>query len=377
MVADALPIYPLYALLFSDHGLSDGKISALFAIWSAVSALAEVPTGALADRFSRGGSLVAAGILQAAGYALWILFPGFGGFAAGFALWGVSGAFVSGALQALLYDSLTHVGAQSQYARVLGRVSAAGLVGQIPAAASASVLFSAGGYALVTWVSVTLCLAAALLASRLPEPSRESRAGSEPGYLAEVRAGISAAAQSHVRLAVVVVALVNSLDTIDEYFPLLARDWGVPTYLNPLALLGIPLVGAAGAMLGAGGSRLRPWPLACLLGTAALLLGLAGIVRHPAGLTAVALFYGAYRLVLVVADTRLQDRIETSSRATVASIASLGTEVAVFAFYAAWTWGGVTLIAALVGGVAATLPRLLRRTASEHELDSGDLDEIG
>src|SRR5205823_5536339 len=143
---------------------------ALFAIWSAVSVVAEVPTGALADRFSRRGSLVAAGILQAAGYALWILLPDFGGFAAGFAPWGISGAFVSGALQALLYDSLTEIGAQSQYARVLGRVSAAGLLGQIPAAASASVLFSAGGYPLVAWVSVILCLAAALLASRLPEP---------------------------------------------------------------------------------------------------------------------------------------------------------------------------------------------------------------
>ena len=149
-----------------------------------------------------------------------------------------------------------------------------------------------GGYPLVAWVSVILCLAAALLASRLPEPPRVSPPDDEPGYLAGVRTGISAAAQSHVRFAVVVVALVTSLDTIDEYFPLLARDWGVPTYLNPLALLGIPLVGAAGALLGSVGSRLRPWALVCVLGTAALLLGLAGIVRHPAGLAAVALAAG-------------------------------------------------------------------------------------
>ena len=51
--SDAVPLYPLYALLFTDTGLSGGQISLLFAIWSTVGIVAEVPTGALADRFSR------------------------------------------------------------------------------------------------------------------------------------------------------------------------------------------------------------------------------------------------------------------------------------------------------------------------------------
>jgi hypothetical protein len=37
MLADSVPLYPLYALLFADSGLSGAQISALFAIWSAVS----------------------------------------------------------------------------------------------------------------------------------------------------------------------------------------------------------------------------------------------------------------------------------------------------------------------------------------------------
>ena len=106
--------------------------------------LAEVPTGALADRFSRRGSLAAAGILQAAGYALWISLPGFAGFAAGFVLWGIGGAVVSGALEALLYDGLAAFGEQDQFARVLGRVTGAGLIAQVPAAGAATVLYSLG-----------------------------------------------------------------------------------------------------------------------------------------------------------------------------------------------------------------------------------------
>ena len=47
---------------------------------------------------------------------------------------------------------------------------------------------------------------------------------------------------------------------------------------------------------------------------------------HPAGMVGVAVFYGAYRCVLVVVDARLQERIESRSRATVTSVAGVGTE---------------------------------------------------
>src|SRR5262249_35219355 len=137
---DLIPLYPLYALLFADTGLSDAEISALFAIWSAVGIVAEVPTGALADRFSRRGALVVAGVLQAGGYTLWIQWPGFPAFAAGFVLWGLGGTLVSGTLEALLYDGLAALAAEEHFARVLGRVRAAGLLAQLPAALAAAAL---------------------------------------------------------------------------------------------------------------------------------------------------------------------------------------------------------------------------------------------
>jgi len=345
--------------------LSEGQISALFTIWSATAILAEVPTGVLADRFSRRASLVAAGLLQAAGYAGWALSPGFAGYAGGFVLWGVGGALVSGAFEALLYDGLAAAGARDNYASVLGRVSAAGLVGQLPAAGAATVLFAAGGFRLVTWVSVGCCLAAAGLATRLPEAPSAATIGedddAEVGFLATLRAGLGEiGVRPTVRRAVLAVAILSGVDAIDEYTPLLARDWGVPTALNPLATLAIPLVGAAGAALGGAAVRLGNRRLALVLGVAALTLGAAGVLRRPSGLAAVAAFYGLYQLVLVVADARLQERIDTASRATVASVAGLGTEVSVFGLYAAWAAGGVIVIAALVLVLAAAVPYLLR-----------------
>lgn len=346
-LAHTVPIFPLYALLFAHTGLSDAQISALFAIWSAVAVVAEVPLGAFADRFSRRWSVVASGVCQAAGYALWTALPGFTGFAVGFVLWGVGGALSSGALEALLHDGLAAVGAESAFGRVLGRVNAVGLLAQIPAAVLATALFGTGGFPLVGWASVAACLAAALVATRLPQTPRP-----EPGsYLAVLRSGLAETVRTPgVGPAVLLVAALLAVDAFEEYFPLLARDWGVPAVWAPLATLAIPLVGAAGAALG--GTRLPPGPL---LGAAAVLLGVAGLVGHPAGLVAVALFYGAYQLVLVVAETRLQERITGDARATVTSVAGLGSEVLSMGVYLAWAVGGAVAVSAVVLALACLL----------------------
>jgi MFS family permease len=350
-----MPLYPLYALLFAETGLSGGEISALFAIWSAVGIVSEVPTGALADRFSRRAALVASSVLQGAGFAVWMSLPGFTSYAIGFVLWGFGGSLASGALEALLYDGLAATGDAEHYARVYGRVTAAGLLAQVPAAGAAAVLFPAGGFTLVGWISVACCLTAAGLATRLPEPPRgASDAEDDEGYLATLRAGIAeAAARPAVRAALLAVALLTALDALEEYFPLMAADWGVPTALNPLAVLAIPLVGAAGAALGGRASRAGPWRLAALVACAGLALGVAGLLARPPGLVLVVLYYGLYRLALVVVDARLQDRITGTARATVTSVAGLVTDLASLGFYAIWVpamiqetppWGEVVCV---------------------------------
>lgn len=342
LVADAIPIYPLYAILFADTGLSGAQISTLFAIWSGVGLLAEVPTGALADRFSRRAALVVAAVLQAACHLLWVALPGFPAFAVGFVLWGLGGSLVSGAFEALLYENLDAAGAAEQYPRVQGRVARGGPARPATAAAGASILFPLGGYPLVGAVSTGCCLAAAGLAVGLPEPPRGRRHPVEGSYLGTLRSGIAeAAASPRVRIGVLVVAVVSGLDVVEEYFPLLALDWGVPAGVVPLAVLGIPLAGAAGAALGAAASRLRPAVLTGLFAAAVVLLGAAVHARSPVGLAAVAVFYGVYRAVDVVVDVRLQIRIEDSStRATVTSVAGFGTDLFAIVLYAGWALGG-------------------------------------
>ena len=88
LLTDLIPIYPLYALFFADTGMSAGQISSLLAIWSAVSLVAEVPAGAVADRVDRRLLIAAAELVRSVGFAVWALWPGYPGFAMGFVLWG-------------------------------------------------------------------------------------------------------------------------------------------------------------------------------------------------------------------------------------------------------------------------------------------------
>ena len=335
-------------MLFDDSGLSDASISVLFAIWGLTAVVFEVPSGAIADRFSRRASLVAAGVLHAFAYASWVVFPSFWGFALGFVLWGLGGTLTSGAFEALLYDGLAANGDESSYGRLNARIDTIELIAQVPVAVLATALFSLGGFQLAGWVSVAMCLLSSVIALRFPEPERGS--DDDLGYLDTLLTGLREAVP--IKRAVLAVALVYAIDAIEEYLPLLVKDWHVPTVWVPLATIGIPLLGAAGASL-AGRLPLRGW---VLFASGLVLIG-AAVLAVPAAIVLVGLFYGLYRFVLVHVETDLQHRIETDARATVTSVASIGAEFVAFAVYGLWVLGSALAIGVLILVVALVIWR--------------------
>jgi MFS family permease len=360
-LSELVPYYPLYALLFLDTGLSDAQISVLFAIWSVTALLTEVPAGALADAWSRRGAVVLASVLQAVAFVVWTVAPSFWPFAVGFVIWGVGGALVSGASEALVHDELAAVGAEGSFGRVYGWMTAAELLVQVPTAVAASALFALGGYELVGWASVVACLAAAALATRFPEAPRLPDDEDAP----PLRAGVvEALRRPALRLAVPAVALIGGLDAVEEYFPVLAADQGVPAAAVPFAVLGIALAGAAGAALGGRVSRLPDRAIPVLLAVAGSFLLVAAMAPGLSALAAAAVFYALYLAVLVAAEAQLQARITGPYRATITSVAGLGIELAALLVFAAWAFGSVPAVAALVLAVVPVAAVGLRVTVT-------------
>jgi len=170
-----MPIFPVYALLFAENGLSTAQISSLLVLWSVVTLAFEVPSGAWADTVPRRLLLCLSSVAYGAAFATWVLVPTFSGFATGFVLWGLSSALSSGTFQALAYDELVAVGARHQYARVIGIGTSAALAAMALATLLATPLVAVGGYVLAGWVSVAVCAARSSLLAHSPPHRRPSR----------------------------------------------------------------------------------------------------------------------------------------------------------------------------------------------------------
>ncbi|MCX5522805.1 MFS transporter [Streptomyces bobili] len=335
-------LYPVYALLFADTGLSVGQMSSLFVLWSATGVLLEVPSGAWADAVSRRLLLWLGPLLGAAGFALWVFVPSYWAFAAGFVLWGARGALGSGALEALVYEELERLGAADRYARIMGRAQAAGQIAVMTAMALAGPVFAAYGYPAVGAASVLACLLCAATATRFPEHRGAATAvpavpavPDDTGWAASLRSGLGEARRDRsVRGALLLVPAVAAVwGALDEYTPLLARDTGAADATIPYLLVMVWAGVTAGSLLAGPAERLGRRGFGALLAASALALAAGAGVGTRAGLALVAVAFGGFQLATVLADARLQQRIEGTGRATLTSVAGLGTELATITVY--------------------------------------------
>jgi MFS family permease len=354
LVDEFVPLYPVYALLFADAGLSAAQISALFAVWSLAGFVLEVPSGALADRVSRRHLLAASALLRAAGFALWLVWPSFTGFAIGFLLWGVSGAFTSGTWEALVYDELAAVGASDRYVTVIGRAELVQVLGVLGGTAAAAPLVALGGFQAAGWVSVAICVLAAALPLTLPARHIVLSADGTGfrGYVRTLRAGLAeAATHPAVRRLLLAAALLGGFDAVDEYLPLLTREFGASPAAAPLLLLAPYAALAAGAAVADRAATLSPRGTALLTAAGAVTFAAGVLAGHPAGFVAIAAGYGTLTCLSLVAGARLQDAI-TGPRATVTSVSGFGAETTALALFA--------VVGA--GSARADLPILLAAT---------------
>ena len=120
--------YPVLAVLFLDLGVSASEYALLNVVWAVVIVLAEVPSGALADRFGRRPMVVGAALLMVLEMVVLLFAPIDGGALllmlclVNRVLSGLAEALASGADESLVYDSLLAESRSAQWPDVMASV---------------------------------------------------------------------------------------------------------------------------------------------------------------------------------------------------------------------------------------------------------------
>ncbi|MGZ4389842.1 MAG: MFS transporter [Gaiellaceae bacterium] len=358
-----------------DVGLSPLQLVLTGTAMEATIFACEIPTGVVADRFTRRGSVVVGWLIQGGGLVLMGATHSFVPILAAFAVWGLGHTFTSGAYEAWITDEL---GADR-----IGPVFVRG--GRVATAAALPAM--AGSVAIAAWLGLgTAVVAGGLvviglgLASALAMPEtgfvRVPR-GERPPLVAAAREGARTVRGRPVLVVLLTIAFFYGMST--ESFDRLwqahfVRDVGLPAFggLDPVWWFGV--FGVCSLLLGLAAStvllrrlRAEPRPVLARTLTALTLVQLVAVVVFGlAGGVAVAC--GAYlvytltrTLVSPLYTTWLNQSITDSRvRATVLSMAGQADAIG--------QSGGGPLLgltgnllgirAALLAGAAALAPAL-------------------
>lgn len=318
--------------------------------------LMEVPTGAVADRFGRKVSVACGGFLLAAASLLYGSFPHLAVFVVAEGLFAVAITLISGADEALAYDSLLAQGREAEASRVMARLEAAKLAGILAGALLGAVVASRFG---VRWPMLLQAIPlglSGLVALTLVEPTRgRNDAAPGEGYLRLLSGGLH-----HFRSAPELRALA-----IDQIACATVAWLVIWLYQLQLARVGVPLAlfGVVHAAMGLGqiallsrvawvehvvGGKARLARLTALVPALAM-LGLAAATGVPASIALIVAAAAAGLGRPPLFSGPINRLIPSERRATVLSAVSAARTLAVAVVYPAV--GAIldrSLVAALV-----------------------------
>ena len=183
---------PIWVLFLLDRGFSLTEVTVLDMASFVIIALAEMPTGAVADRWGRKVSLGLGTALLPVSVVIFGLSHSFLLVLVSYLFWSIAFTLTSGADIAFLYDSIKGLGREAEFQRILGRVIA---VGQVALAASAVLggLLGSIDLALPVFVTAVALVPAFGAVMLFTEPGEEGAV--RPTYLSNVRDTVKSAAR--------------------------------------------------------------------------------------------------------------------------------------------------------------------------------------
>jgi MFS family permease len=328
--------WPIWVLYLTDfRGFTLTQVSGLEALFWVVIVLAEVPTGAVADRFGRKTSLmlgaaciVAAVIVFGVASNYWIVL-------ASYVAWAFGLTFQSGADAALTFESLRAVGREQDYPRVAGVGLGIFSLGMLAGMLAGAPLAASTNLALPILVSAGIAFVALLIAATYREPPEVAGEERLPYRALVAESARTAWRQPPVRAMLLVAALLIGATNAAGIFaqPFLDHH-DVPVHFFGLAQAPMRVAGIFGAVMAyrivsAFGLRATLIAAPLIMTVSYALLGGWNSVYAFGATTAIIL---TSNVLFPVVSDYLNRRIPNNQRATILSFRQLLSSIVIASF---------------------------------------------
>jgi MFS family permease len=361
---------PIEKLFETEIGFDAVAIGFVAAAYAAIVPLLEVPSGLLADRWSRRGVLVIGAVTLSVSALLGGLSHSVAGYLSSALVLGVFFAAYSGTVDAIVYDTVLELtGSGEEFEREFGKVRVLDSMGLVSSALLggwvAEVLSTRATY----FLTIPFGLLAAAEYLSFDEPTLHRNRPSE-GWRAQVALGYRALTGSRRLLPVVTMAVLAALLTqvLVEFGPLWLVALAVPAVVYGPYWAGLMSTFGLGGLLAC---RLPLHRVPWAAGLATVLTGSGAVLAFPVGASAAITAQIVLALAVMVAGihvTRLlHDAVPSSVRAGVASAVSTLSWLLFIPFALVVgllsTGGGVAAAGALVAVTATLAGALLVKLA--------------
>ena len=236
---------PLTTIYLADvAGLTIKEIGLLASLSAVVSLASDVPTGFIADKFGRRLALIFASSLAVCGALTYAFFPSMQGAIVAVILESLAYSFLSGAGEALMYDTLHNLDRVDDYPKIAGRAQSLGLIGN-----TALVLLVPLTYTVdpsYPFIIGALCYAALFfIVLGMHEPERIV-SQTKHNFAVDLYKSFRVFVNRFTVAVFLCIGLLSSLSATSDFLNLSLKDMGLDPQFMGIAYVGGSILGIIG-----------------------------------------------------------------------------------------------------------------------------------
>ncbi|MDF2674672.1 MAG: transporter [Clostridiales bacterium] len=320
--------YVIERLYWAGRGITVQQVVYTEIIYAATVIILEVPSGALADKWSRKNMMVINAVLHFVEFLMLIYANRFWHFALIVFLSGIGKAMSSGTSNAILYDSLKLINEEDKFEKLLGRVNFFDYSSGLIAALVGSYVAYRAGLVSVYWLSLISVGMSIVIAISIREPKIITQIDTEEvHYLGIIKNAYSFLKNEPTIRFILLLGIIigASMVYVDEFWQIYISEIKIPVIYFGI-ISGIRSLSSS--IFGVIAYRIKKWFSYKTIFTVTLLiyvgaLVLTGYVKNIFGLIPLAAAFSVFGVIEPLVSGYLHHRTDSSCRATVESFQSL------------------------------------------------------